>query len=58
MKEISRPIAQLGGGASAGFVAVVTAAYISALSYSQGLLTTRAAFTLIPASIAYLVVGV
>jgi signal transduction histidine kinase len=58
MKAITRQIAGLGGGASVGFIVVVTAAYISALSYSQGFLTTRAAFTLIPASVAYLVVGV
>lgn len=58
MKVMPRQITSLGRGSDIGFLAVVVAAYISALSYSQGSLTTRAAFTLIPASIAYLFVGV
>jgi signal transduction histidine kinase len=58
MKATLHQTASLGGGRHLGFVAVVVAAYISALSYSQSLLTIKNASVLIPASIAYLVVGV
>jgi signal transduction histidine kinase len=58
MKVLPRQVTSLGRGSDIGFLAVVIAAYISALSYSQGSLTTRAAFALIPASVAYLFVGV
>jgi signal transduction histidine kinase len=58
MKATLPQTASLGDGRHLGFVAVVVAAYISALSYSQSLLTMKNAAALIPASIAYLVVGV
>lgn len=58
MKAMPHQTASLGGGGDLGFIAVVVAAYISALSYSQSLLTLKNASALIPASIAYLVVGV